>query len=252
MGADTMLRCFWDPFLVPRNRDFSKTSRGPQSGEGRSYSAKRPGLFQGTFCFIRSRNLSSAILVGAVLMTASANARAQSTIDKPGAHVRYLFELEPHFSVGTFDPPGSGTGTGFGGGVHGTFEILRRGFIPTLNDSVGIGFAADWLRYDSSGYGRCTNFESGPSGTRICTEVEGGPGGVTYLMIPVVMQWNFWLTRSWSVFVEPGAYLYFDGGDPGFAPLTLSLGGRFLFADSVAVTARVGHPELTIGLSIFL
>ena len=37
----------------------------------------------------------------------------------------------------------------------------------------------------------------------------------SYLVFPVVMQWNFWLSQNWSVFGEPGLVIYMldYGGD---------------------------------------
>ncbi len=52
---------------VPWNRDFLKDRRGPQLGAGRSNATKRLGLFQGTFCVIRSRIFSSSILALSVM-----------------------------------------------------------------------------------------------------------------------------------------------------------------------------------------
>jgi len=60
--------------LVPWNRDFLKNCGRPQLGEGRRNSAKRLGLFQGTFCFVRSRNFSSLILTAVVLLQRVAHA----------------------------------------------------------------------------------------------------------------------------------------------------------------------------------
>jgi hypothetical protein len=87
------------------------------------------------------------------------------------------------------------------------------------------------------------------------------------------MQWNFFLSKHWSVFAEPGLALeYGTWGDcsgyyvdnrgnsrhyacPNAAnrmivdPFILFLGGRFHFSDSVTLTARVGWPYFSIGVS---
>src|SRR3954463_13799367 len=75
-------------------------------------------------------------------------ANAQSTIKRPGDHPHYVFEAEPHLVAGLFDPPGFGSGTGLGLGFRGTVELVPNGFISKLNNSVGIGFGLDYLRYD--------------------------------------------------------------------------------------------------------
>lgn len=180
----------------------------------------------------------------------AAEVQAQSTIKRPGARTPYAFELEPHLAFGAIDPPGSGRSSGVGLGLRGTIELAPDGFIPKLNDSVGIGFGLDWLQYEGYGWGRCERFESGPNGTRICTEVDGGDA--TYFILPVVMQWNFWLTRHFSVFGEPGLFIYVDEGDFGFDLLSVSLGGRWHFSKPAALTLRLGYPTVTLGVSFFL
>ena len=48
----------------------------------------------------------------------------------------------------------------------------KNGFIDRINDSVGLGFGVDYTRDNT--------------------------------WLPLVMQWNFWLSEHWSVFGEPG------------------------------------------------
>jgi hypothetical protein len=190
------------------------------------------------------------VLFALALSTITAN--AQSTIKHPGQRTAYSFEFEPHLLLSGLDLPGSGLGTGFGAGVHGTVEVAANGFLPKVNDSVGIGFGADWARFDSDRSGRCDRFANGPNGTRICTQVSGGPGTVDTLLVPVVMQWNFWLARRWSVFGEPGLFLYLDDGDFGIHPVSMSAGGRFHMAERVTLTLRLGYPVITLGVSFLL
>ncbi len=176
---------------------------------------------------------------------------AQSTIRKPGARTNYSVELEPHLYLGAFNPPGPGRSTGYGGGFRSTIEVAPRGFIPRLNDSVGIGLGLDFARYDSERRGRCTRFEDGPNGTRICTEVDGGRNA-DYVILPLVMQWNFWLTRRWSVFGEPGMFFHVADGDVGVNLVSLSGGGRWHFSKNATLTLRVGYPAVTLGVSFLL
>ena len=84
------------------------------------------------------------------------------------------------------------------------------------------------------------------------------------MFLPVAMQWNFWLTDKWSVFVEPGFALrhafYSDAYcDPRFYScgnrdnfyFAFFAGARFALTQHLALTMRVGHPVLlSIGLSI--
>lgn len=196
--------------------------------------------------------LAALILVALILVASAARtARAQSTITHPGDRTPYRLELEPHVLFGPFDPPGAGSGDGLGLGARASFEVAPDGFIPKLNDSVAIGIGLDWLHYA----GRrgptttCRQFVQGPAGTPVCVEVDGLASN--YVYFPVVMQWNFWLARQWSVFAEPGLSLYLRDGSAGFAPLVLFAGGRFHASERIALTFRVGYPTLSLGASFF-
>jgi hypothetical protein len=136
-----------------------------------------------------------------------------STIKRPGAHPRYLFEAEPHAIVAPFDDFTPGVG------FRGTFNIVDDGFIRPLNDSVGLGFGLDWTE--------------------------------NHVRVPVVMQWNFWLSRNWSVFGEPGGLLDFRGSKTRALP-ALYAGGRFHFTEHITLTMRVGHPTASVGVSFLL
>jgi hypothetical protein len=179
--------------------------------------------------------------------------RAQSTIRSPGEHDPSRFELEPHVVLGPFDPPGGGAGVGVGGGFRAGFQILQAGFVPTINDSVAIGVGADFLHYGGHravDRGTCTRFASGPNGTIVCVEVSQAGGPSNYAFFPIVLQWNFWLTRHWSLFGEPGLSLYWsDYRSVGVVPNFFG-GGRYRFNDNVALTFRLGYPSFTLGLSI--
>lgn len=168
-----------------------------------------------------SRSLWFAPAAFGLLLTSSP-ARAESLIKHPGRHPDYTFEAEPHFMFG-FDPPGDRAGRGYGPGFRGTVELVDNGFIRTINNTVGIGFGADCLCFAS---------------------------GKTAVWVPVVMQWNFWLTDSWSVFGEPGGGFYL--GNSTDARPTLSAGGRYHFSNTLALTLRLGYPAITVGVSFVL
>jgi hypothetical protein len=182
-------------------------------------------------------------------------AAAQSTIRIPGERSAYHVELEPHLVAGLFGPPGGGTGAGLGAGARASFEIVPDGFLPTVNDSVAIGVGIDFGHYAGGGIagpGSCTRFTPGPGGTNVCVEVSQPGASSNYAFLPVVMQWNFWLTRDWSVFGEPGLTFYwFDLKHPGLAPV-LELGGRYRLSDTMTLTLRVGYPTFSIGVSFLL
>lgn len=149
----------------------------------------------------------------------STSARADEVvIDQPGVRTPYAFEAEPHVLLEPFDlPPLPGAG------FRGTVELLENGFIPQINNSVGLGFGGD-----------------------ITPET---------LRIPVVMQWNFFLSNRWSVFGEPGAaiVIYDNRHDPSAIDyFAFYAGGRWHFSDRVTLTMRVGKPAFSLGLSFLL
>ncbi len=186
----------------------------------------------------------------------TANAREDVVIRSSRTPMSYEVELEPHLVLGTA-PPGPGQGSGVGAGVRGNFVILPEGFIPKVNDSVAIGVGLDFGRYygnwSVNGYqNQCLHFESGPNGTQICTEVTSNGGTYTYVYIPVVMQWNFWLTRRFSAFGEPGVDFYYLGNHGVSAVPALYLGGRLQLSDRITLTGRIGYPTVAIGVSFML
>jgi hypothetical protein len=169
----------------------------------------------------------------------SARAAADDTIKRPGDHPNYSVELEPHALIGFGDVYGATT---FGLGGRAAIPIVQNGFIPSINNSVAIGFGLDVLFYQSCYYhGSCT---------------------ATSLEIPVVLQWNFFVAERWSVFGEPGLYIYH-----GFLPdcpagiacptatgvlPAIYAGGRYHISDSVSLTMRIGYPAFSFGVSFFL
>lgn len=198
------------------------------------------------------RRLGGLALSCAVLSFAG-SAAGQSTIRRQGERPAYSFEAEPHFVLGAFQPPGPGDDPGIGFGFRGTVEIVPDGFIGSINDSVGVGFGADLMRFEADGArGVCDDFVTGPNNTNVCVEVEGDDRYADYLVLPLVMQWNFWLTRQWSVFGEPGIAFYYHDGDLDIDPVALWGGGRFHFSDSVSLTMRIGYPTLSVGFSFLL
>lgn len=195
------------------------------------------------------RHVLVSILVSAGVGLCVESAFAQSTIRNPGARPRYAVELEPHVLLGPFGPRGRAGDDGFGVGLRATLELVPNGFIASVNDSVGLGFGADFMRYSrGDARGECTDFTDGPNGTDICVEVDGAGGDRDRVLLPVVMQWNFWLARSWSVFGEPGLFLSW-GDDLDIEPVALFVGGRYHASDNVALTLRIGYPTLSFGVS---
>jgi hypothetical protein len=162
---------------------------------------------------------SAATATALVLLPAIAGAQEQSIIRNPGDHPSYFFEAEPHAILGFAAPFYNAAGDEFGIGFRGTFNIAN-GFVPNINDSVAVGVGFDF-------------------------------GGNDRIYIPVVLQWNFWLSTHWSVFGEPG--IAFGSGGPysGVFPAFFA-GGRFHFTDRIALTLRLGYPDLSVGVSFLL
>jgi hypothetical protein len=206
--------------------------------------------------------LATAAFTSALLFAPPASAQS-STIRAYRDRPSYGVELEPHLVLGWIEPPGIGSGQGLGVGARGTFEIVGDGFIKTLNDSVGIGVGLDWIHYEGdelSATGECTERVPGQNGGTVCVEVDdfSYDTDTDYVWIPIVMQWNFWLHRRWSVFGEPGIAIRLDDMDEvGFSPFVFWGGGRFHITRELTLTARAGipfviTPYVTIGLSILL
>lgn len=143
-------------------------------------------------------------------------AAEQSIIRMPGEHPTYAFEAEPHLLLGFEGPFRSGGSAALG--FRGTFHIAD-GFVSTINDTVGVGAGVDFAGNDR-------------------------------VLVPVVLQWNFWLSTHWSVFGEPGVAI--ASGSNAVLPLILSLGGRYHFTDKISLTMRIGYPAASVGVSFFL
>jgi hypothetical protein len=201
------------------------------------------------------RRSSRALQALAGLSLAAAATFAARTgecqIKRPGAHAHYSVELEPHLLI-QHDRNWRGNDEGFGPGIRATLPLVHNGPIPQINNNIGIGFGLDWATYDS------------------CDEYwELGDCGADFIWVPVVAQWNFFLTPVISVFGEPGAaFVYrkwgFDGSCPifdenecddsdfdPFEPVFFA-GGRFLFSDSVGLVIRLGTPYVSIGATFLL
>jgi len=204
---------------------------------------------------------SAAVLVAAAL-TASA-ARADDTIRRPGDHTHYSVEIEPH-GLTSWADEWAGTGFGLGGRV--SINLTHDGFVPTINNSVAIGLGIDWVHYSGTGCFYDPRYPNDCYG-------YGYYGSADFFQVPVVMQWNFYVARHWSVFGEPGIYFYhgiystpnypcngpglppcgyyanFYGNESGIGP-AFWLGGRYHFSDTMTLTMRLGFPDIfTIGVS---
>ena len=191
----------------------------------------------------------AAALAGAICLTVATPAFAQSIIKNPGDH-RNSVEIEPHLLLRPFDTYAGDLGLGLG--LRLSIPLFDNGFIPSINNSIALGVGFDWMRLDACD-GRYDNAYF------TC-------GKLNIFTIPVVMQWNFFLTRSWSVFGEPGLLVNFYsnrcGGYndpqgrhfdncPNYNTIepTVFIGARWHFGASTALTFRVGWPYVSVGVS---
>ncbi len=212
----------------------------------------------------------TAIGLTAALVTVlcAHEAGAASTIKIPDPP-RYSVEIEPKLNLSYLFWNRYG-GDAWGPGVRFTIPLMSPGFVKTINDSVGIGFGLDLMHYDGyNGYYGWYGYCRGNPG-RCPGYYVGYDTSFWAVQLPVVMQWNFWLTEKWSVFAEPGLTIrhafyddyawcnpaYYGGAcspDRTNLYFTFYAGGRFNFNDTFALTMRIGHPvDFSIGLSIFL
>jgi hypothetical protein len=207
-------------------------------------------------CIVRHSIFVGALVLVSTVALPAAQARDQRVIRDWRTPIGYQLELEPHLVAGT-DPPGPGTGSGVGIGVRASMVILPDGFIRNVNDSVAIGVGLDFGHYYGSGdyyndRDECVHWEPAPNGTSVCTDTTSYGGTYNYVYLPVVMQWNFWLTQRWSVFAEPGINVYFLSHHSFEVSPALYAGGRFAITDKITLTGRIGYPAVSLGLSFML
>jgi hypothetical protein len=219
--------------------------------------------------FVRTvKSAVTALVIGLLVATfvtlpRSARAEEHSIIKHPGDHPSYSVEIEPHL-LAAFDfwAP---AGEGFGLGGRFSIPLVHNGFISSINNNVAIGLGLDWAHY-----GGCYRhvYYYGYA-------YEGCPS-FNALVFPIVMQWNFFLSTHFSVFGEPGIalnYASYGSGDcsyydnrgvlhfapcngPGGSkfdidPFVFFVGGRYHFSDKVSLTARLGWPYFSFGVSFF-
>jgi hypothetical protein len=194
-----------------------------------------------------------AWLLAGCCMCFAASAHAQ--IRSPNHHPHYAVELEPHLVLQWTNDPYFG-GDGIGVGFRASIPIIDNGPISSINNSLAIGFGLDWAHFGGCGpYGNSCNADD--------------------FWLPIVLQWNFFLTDWFSLFPEFGlaiqhSSLGWAGSIPGDCrgvggrnicvanasytdvDLVLWLGARFAISERVAFTLRLGTPSILIGASFML
>ncbi len=169
----------------------------------------------------QTRMLAVALLVLGSLSSAFA---AEPIIEEPGRHLNQV-ETEIHAVLGS---------RSLGGGFRVGMPVLEQGFISTLNNNVVVNAGADILSWPDPDY------------------------GVVGAVVPIMLQWNFYLLPQWSVFGEGGiAFQHWfsqrASGDTQtfFVWPGLSVGGRYYFNAGAypALILRLGYPSgVTFGI----
>ena len=134
---------------------------------------------------------------------------ADSTIRSPGEHPDYHVDIEPHGVLAFPYWDWGFYGPGVGGGARFSIPLCKNCFIPKINNNVTISFGADFVFYP----------------------FVNSPVIPSYLVLPVAMQWNFFVHKKWSV-----------GPEFGFAPTV----GEFANASSLylAITHRPHRSQI--------
>ncbi|MGE0328841.1 MAG: hypothetical protein AB7K71_37060 [Polyangiaceae bacterium] len=206
-------------------------------------------------CSVNLTRTIAACTVASAVFALPSLASAESVIKRPGAHPKYDFELEPHL-VFQWDNRW-GSDDGFGPGARFNIPFLDNGPISSINNNMAIGVGLD-LTFGSNDCGWYWRDRGVPWDDRYdCS--------VTEVWVPVVLQWNFFLTDIISVFGEPGlafAHRSYDwhwycnnvngevcdySGTRNDLEFVFWGGARFQFSDTVGLTVRLGSPYVSIG-----
>jgi hypothetical protein len=196
-----------------------------------------------------------SLLLTTLLASALYVADAHAQIRSPNRHPHYAVELEPHLVLQWTNQP-FWNDDGIGVGMRASIPVLQNGPIPSINNSLAIGFGLDWAHFNG------------------CGPWNGACGADSFLF-PLVVQWNFFLTDWFSLFPEVGlavqhASLGWNGTIPGscrrvngvdvcsngashtYVDLVLWLGARFALSDHIAFVLRLGTPSILFGVSFML
>ncbi len=182
-------------------------------------------------------------------------AQAETTIRHPGQHTQYSFELEPHLALDWFDSYWAGQG--IGPGVHVAIPLMHQGPISTINNNMAIKFGAD-LTFGNGCYYWNGNNRGYYYNNDNCS--------TTSLLLPIALQWNFYVTDIIVPFGEVGmairhTWWSYDGPcvTGGYCPASNSrtypifypaVGAKFMFGRNAGLTVRMGYPHFTVGASI--
>lgn len=189
----------------------------------------------------------SALLATSFLALSASYAHAATVIKQPGAHPEYGFEFEPHLAFDYDDT--HYLNDGFGLGASFAIPVMHQGPISTINNNMAVKFGIDFLFH-----GDCDDYWG--------SRTNYGDCNAKSFMIPVALQWNFYITDIITVFGEPGFYFrHFwadwdycrngvcDDNDNHLGPY-FGMGAKFRFGRTAGLTIRTGYPQTTIGATL--
>jgi hypothetical protein len=189
------------------------------------------------------------ILIASVAMLAllALGNVAEAQLKNSGRHPYYGFELEPRL-VWQWTGDEWSWEDGIGLGLRISIPIIEDGPVKTINNNLAITFGLDWAYFDG---------ECGRGNVRVdCDEND--------FWVPIALQWNFFVSEAVSLFPELGLgfrdairsdnLCNVPGCDDTDLEVHLALwfGARFMVADRIALTMRLGTPSLLFGASFLL
>lgn len=136
--------------------------------------------------------------------------------------------------------------------------IAPSGFLSKKNDEVrleiGLSFQMYWAV--PGGKCECKNVCDDPR-SQACRDCKNGwlCGTMFFrLAIPVMLQWEFYLTKSWSVYIILGAqvgvpfspYYRKPFGPHGWAWIVFAFGAKYIIKNKIALRLEIG----TLGLIV--
>lgn len=140
------------------------------------------------------------------------------------AYTKYHVELDLHVAGETV-PPNDTDSRGAGPGARLYFNIVPRGFIDELTDNFALGLGVD-----------SSLTSKHPDGT-----------SSKHILIPLTVQWNFWLSEHFALFLEPGVSVVLGAGT--HVQPAIYAGARYALGSSIAVTVKAGIPDVTGGVA---
>lgn len=175
--------------------------------------------------------LSTALVIFAVVVAAwsvcTNTARAQS------GRIQGPVRFDVHLGIGW---QGS-----VGPGMRVDIPLSRDGLISSVNDELALTLGADVLFFAFDRYNRHNPYDHPPRHSYYYHHYRHDHGDMT-LLFPIALQWNFILSRSWTVFPEAGLAITHHYSHAHVLP-NFGAGARLQFGGgSAALLLRLTFP----------